>query len=403
MSLRILQVMNRVPWPLKDGGSIGYYNYTLGYHLAGCKVTVAALNTSKHHVQTLPDELTQIAKWITTDVDTSINPIDAFLHLFRKGSYQVSRFYHTAFTNQLLQLVQSETFDVIVFESVFMAPYLSIIKPHTKALMVLREHNIEFEIWKTLAARESNPLRKWYLGHLAQRMEQFEKATINRFDVLTTVTPDDAKQLKQMGCTKPVFVSPAGVNCQKFKLVKEVESSLRKIFFIGSLEWMPNKEGVEWFCKKVWPLIKDEYQLENCAIAGRNMPAYLKQFGDDKLSMIGEVEDAVSFMQDKQVMIVPLFSGSGIRVKILEGMAMGKTIICTTLACQGIECDNGVHLLIANTPEEFAEAIKRCLNDEKLCRQIGTQARRLVEEKYENTKVIEHIIDFYKHEIGISI
>lgn len=397
MSLRVLQLMNRVPWPLKDGGAIGYYNYTKGYADAGCKVTVAALNTSRHHVETLPAELTQYAAWHITDINTDVKPIPAFLNLFTHHSYHVSRFNSPAFLLKVKQLLKEQEFDVIVFESLFMAGYLDEIKPLTNALLVLREHNIEHHIWQLLAANEKNPLKKWYLSLLAKRLERFERNNLNKFDGLTTVTEDDAAALKKMGCRKPVFVSPAGVDCSKFLATHTGKNNY--LFFLGSLEWLPNIEGLEWFIHSVWPLIKNDPALGGCEVAGRNMPARLKQFSDDKLAMIGEVDDALAFMHDKQLMIVPLFSGSGIRVKILEGMAMGKTIVCTTLAMQGIECDNGVHLIMANSPVEFATAIKQCLNDETMSRQIGSNARRLVEEKYENKKLINHILEFYKQQI----
>src|SRR5689334_15168071 len=142
--MRILQIMNRVPWPLKDGGALGYYNYIKGYHDAGCEVTVAAMNTSKHFVQMeeLPAEVKQLADWRTSYVDNRVKPVDAFLNLFSSQSYNIQRFISPAFEQLLVDLLHEKAFDVIIFESLFVAHYIDIVRMHSKALLVLRQHNV---------------------------------------------------------------------------------------------------------------------------------------------------------------------------------------------------------------------------------------------------------------------
>jgi glycosyltransferase involved in cell wall biosynthesis len=395
MSLRILQIMNRVPWPLKDGGSLGYYNYTKGYAENGCSVTVVALNTSKHYVKQLPKELEQLAQWHLLACDTSVRPLHAFANILAGNtSYQMQRFYKRAFADMLIGLLKHQTFDVIVFESLFVASYLKDIKPYTKALLVLREHNIEFEIWDKLAAGCKNPIRKWYMRHLANRIKSDEVKALKLFDAYTAVTTYDAAKLKQMGCAKPILVSAAGMDLQALKPSIKAQSGC--IAFIGSLEWLPNQEAVTWFVKNVWPLVKNHPKLISCEIAGRNMPVSFKSYADDKLMMVGEVPDAAAFLDNKQILIVPLFSGSGIRVKIIEGMALGKTIICTPIAWQGIQCKDRTHLLEAADARSFALAIIKCLEDETFAKQLGINARHCAEENYENKNVTAMVINYYK-------
>lgn len=395
MSLRILQIMNRVPWPLKDGGSLGYYNYTKGYAENGCEVTVAALNTRKHYVSQLPAELTQVAQWHLVECDTSIKPLDAFANVFKGNtSYQMHRFYKQEFADMLVDLLKHKTFDVIVFESLFVASYLKHVKPHTKALLVLREHNIEFEIWDKLAAGCNNPIRKWYMMHLANRIRLDETEALQQFDAYTTVTTQDAEKLKELGCAKPIMVSPAGMDLKTLKPSANAQNG--RIGFIGSLEWMPNQEAVLWFIKNVWPLVKNHPKLFSCEIAGRNMPTSFNSFSEDKLIMVGEVPDAAAFLDNKQILIVPLFSGSGIRVKIIEGMALGKTVICTPIALQGIQCKDKTHLLQAADANAFALAIIECLEDEDFSKQLGVNARLCAEEYYENKNVTAAVINYYK-------
>src|SRR6478752_3255321 len=173
--MRILQLINRVPWPLKDGGSIMYYQYIKGYAEAGCDVSVAALNTTKHYVETIPDELTSIANFHTVKVDNRVKPIPALLNLFSNKSYNVQRFISHDFEKLLTDLLTRHTYDVIVCEIIFMAEYIDVLRKHSNALVVLRQHNVEYRIWETLAQGATNPIKKWYLNLLAKRLEKYEQ------------------------------------------------------------------------------------------------------------------------------------------------------------------------------------------------------------------------------------
>jgi polysaccharide biosynthesis protein PslH len=399
--MKILQIVNRVPWPLKDGGAIGYYNYTKGYHDAGCDVTVAALNTSKHFVDMnlLPVEVKSLADWRTTFIDNKVKPFDAFINLFSNKSYHIERFVSDDFKQLLKNLLQEKKFDVIVFESLFVASYFDAVANNSDALLVLRQHNVEHKIWETLAYEEKGFLKKKYLSLLTIRLKKFEISQLNKFDALTTVTQNDIDDFKNLGCTKPIFSSPTGIDISILK-VDDSNLELPSIFHIGSMEWMPNQQAILWFINTVWNNISEKFSELKLYLAGRGMPDSFKQFQNKNLVIKGEVEDAIKFIQSKQIMIVPLFSGSGIRIKILEGMALGKAIISTSLGAQGIDIENGKHLIIADTSEEFIEAISKLVSDIKLASELGNNARKLIEEKYDNTKVIEKMLEFYNDQIN---
>jgi len=399
--MKILQIINRVPWPLKDGGSIGYYNYIKGYHDAGCEVTVAALNTSKHFVDMnlLPDEVKKIADWRTSFIDNKVKPIDAFLNLFSNKSYHIERFVSTDFKQLLTNLLQEKKFDVIIFESLFVASYFDVVSNNSDALLVLRQHNVEHKIWETLAQDEKSLFKKAYLNLLTRRLKEFEISQLNKFDALTTVTLNDANDFRKLGCTKPIYSSPTGIDISRLK-VDDSNLELNTLFHIGSMEWMPNQQAILWFVKNVWNNISEKLPELKFYIAGRGMPDSFKQLQDKNMIINGEVDDAVKFIQSKQMMIVPLFSGSGIRIKILEAMALGKAIISTSLGAQGIEIEDGKHLIIADTSEQFIEAISKLVLDSNLATELGNNARKLIEEKYNNTKVIERLLMFYEEQIN---
>ena len=394
--MRILQIMNRVPWPLKDGGSLGYYNYTKGYADAGVDLTICTLNTNKHYfsISDLPPHVKQLGKWYASNINTDIKAIDALVNLFSNKSYNIERFYSQEFEQLLLKTITENTFDVIIFESIFVAPYIDKIRSKTKAVCILRQHNVEYQIWETLAKGANNPLKKAYLNLLASRMRKAEEKYLNMFDGITTVTAQDAEIFKSMGCNKPIFVSPFGIDMNRLDPGNQPQEP-ESVFHLGSMEWLPNQQAMHWFLKEVWPGVIAEVPSAKFYLAGRGMSDSFNQYISDSVKIIGEVDDAVTFMQQKQLMIVPLFAGSGIRVKILEGMALGKAILTTSLGVQGIDGEDGVHYSVANNSADFVKGIIKLLKQPQLMAEMSKEARKLAAEKYDNTKVIANVLSFY--------
>jgi len=167
------------------------------------------------------------------------------------------------------------------------------------------------------------------------------------------------------------------------------------VFHLGSMDWLPNIEGVSWFLDHVYPLILQNKNSFKIFLAGKSMPEYFMKLANDQLIVSGRIDDSKSFMADKPIMIVPLLSGGGMRVKIIEGLAMGKTIISTTIGAEGIKYTNKKNILIADSPEEFYSAIVKCTSDIKYCKEIGKNARRLAVNVYENEIIGKELLHFY--------
>jgi len=162
------------------------------------------------------------------------------------------------------------------------------------------------------------------------------------------------------------------------------------------MNWIPNLEGVLWFLENVWPDVSKRYPSLKYYIAGREMPSWFKERHYPNVEIVGEVEDALKFMYEHTLMIVPLFSGSGIRIKIIEGMACGRTIISTTIGAEGINYTHLENILIADQPHEFLERISSCLNDSGLMNNIGSHAREMVHLYYDRDRIIGKLLSFYQ-------
>jgi len=198
-----------------------------------------------------------------------------------------------------------------------------------------------------------------------------------------------------MGCKKPVFPAPTGFDISQLKPDRSgIEPN--SLFHIGALDWMPNLEALRWFMNNSWPIIHKRYPEVKFYIAGRNMPEEVKKYGSENVIICGEVESAIDFMNSKQIMVVPLLSGSGMRIKIVEGLALGKIIISTTVGAEGIGCKNLTHIMIADTPMEFAEIVGIMINDKDFADRLSSNAIAFVQEKFDNHLICERLLTKYR-------
>jgi len=399
--MRILQVNNKVPYPTKDGGAIACMNLIKGFSHLGHELTVLSMNTRKHQIalKEIPDEIKELADFRLVDVPARINAVDALFNLlFSTKPYNAVRFIDRSFSEELARILDEKEFDVIQLEGLYVCPYIPVIRERSKALIAYRSHNIEFEIWQRTASL-SKGLLKYYLKNLSRRIRRFEIGLLNSYDVLVPITSRDEGILNELGNVKPSHVSQTGIDSTAL-IPNARHLEYPSIFHIGSLEWAPNQEGLVWFIENCWTSLHKKYPELKFYVAGRNAPEWLKQkFEQPNIVFIGEVEDAYEFMNSKAVMIVPLFSGSGMRIKIIEGMALGKTIVSTPIGAEGIDVTDGKHLKIGQTSTEFVEAISELSGDREKFMEIGRNAVSFIHENFDNLAAAGKLIDFYKQYI----
>lgn len=363
---------------------------------AGAVVHQFALNTQKHHVDTttLPELFHGLLHFSCADIDTRIKPGAAIRNLFTKDSYNVSRFYSEDAQSALIEILKKEDFDVVQLETLFTAPYIPAIRNYSKAKISLRAHNAEHIIWERLAKYEKKFLRKKYLEFLSRRLKNYELSVLGQIDFLVPITPVDEAIFQELGYRNPILSLPLGVDLSDYPYNFQSMPSLVP-FHLGSMDWLPNVEGVEWFLKSCWPLIHKTFPDLNLHLAGRSFPEHILQANHPGVICQGRIENANAYMADKQIMIVPLLSGSGMRVKIIQGLALGKTIISTRIGAEGIHVQSGKNILLADTPEEFLTAMKYCLELPHKCMDIGRSARALAEEEYSNLTIGKKLLAFY--------
>lgn len=395
--MKVLVIGSRVPFPLHDGGAIATFNLLKGLSESGVSVDFLAINTSKHFVDsvTLHKEFSFLNAVDTYYINTDIKVHKAFLNLFQSSSYNVDRFTQTGFAKLIQSYLDKNAYDIIHFEGLFVAQYRAMIK--TKVKTILRQHNVEYKIWQTLANTKSG-LKKRYIQLLADRMGKFEKRVVHEFDAVVSITEADKLQTQNdLGYSGKIVSIPAGLIS---KTSQETTTNSQYIYHIGSMEWMPNLEAMQWFHNDIWPLIEQQNKGAEFFMAGKNMPSHFMQWNTQKFHVVGEVKNLKQFSADKSILAVPLRSGSGIRIKTIEAMMSGKAVVTTTQGALGLDIRDGEHCLIADDPQKFAEHCIHLVEDNTLRNEIAERGKKFAEQHFGNQAVSEMWMKFYGNVIG---
>ena len=382
--MRVLQLCPKVPWPPDDGGRVAMRVLALSLLKAGADVRTLSLNPLKHRVDpaSLPEEARPL-RLEAIDLDTSVTVAGALRSLFFRSSYNVDRFWCGEFEARLREVLRAEPPDVVLLESLFMVPYVPALRRGTSARLVLRSVNVEHEIWEGLARGERRLARRLALDHLARRLRLYETATLNEVDAILPVTPEDAGTYRRLGATVPVHVAPVGIESGSYP-DRSGHGDPLTLVFLGSLDWRPNLEAVDWLLRSVWPLVRKAVPRARLHLGGSNPPPGLGgRLEAEGVRLLGRVPDAREFLASGAAMVVPLLSGGGIRVKILEAMALGVPVVSTSLGATGLGVRDGQELLLADGPDRFAEACAEILSNRDRAVRIGRAGRSRVRESFD--------------------
>lgn len=392
-SMRILQLCKKFPYPLKDGESIAVTNLSRALTDLDCEVTLLTMNTSKHYFNPadLPRNYNRYHAIHAVKVDNRVKVKDAFINLFSEQSYHVSRFISKDFEDKLIELLNNNQYDIIQMETPILAPYLPVIRRHTDAPVAMRSHNVEHEIWQRIADNTVWQPKKAYLQNLAKKLRRFETGTLKNFDLLVPITRRDEHTFQDLGYRGPSVVTPIGINGTDYQPDLSSFQKPVSLSFIGSLDWIPNQEGLLWFLENVWPEVSRKHPELEFHIAGRNTPASMLKMKIRNVTFHGEVECSKDFLNAHSIMVVPLLSGSGMRVKILEGMALGKVVLTTSIGVEGIEAGDRQEILRADSPQAFIEQLDFAVKNKAALPHIGSEARELLIAEYDNLNIARRL------------
>ncbi len=395
--MKVLLLSNKVPYPANDGSSIAIASSVDMLLEHKVETHLLSLNTKKHFKPTpkIEAEKPRDVHFHALEVNTNITPFNAALNLVNGKAFHVSRFLVKEFSRLLEAYLEKHQFNWIQIEGLPMAVYLPLIKQHSSAKISLRAHNVEHQIWERHAANEKNVLKKRYIALQAKRLKTYELEVLQQVNALLTITQEDADSFKALGIKTDSLHLPCGINPAKYERQESHESETFDAVSLSSMDWLPNVQGAEWFIDKVWPLITEIRPQTTICLAGRDMPKHLLQKSSENLKIKGMVTNMNTFVTNAKICLVPLLAGSGMRIKVLENLALGKCIVATSVGAEGFPLTDDVEIKLADDPQHFAKAVCNLLDDADARDEMGTNAQSFAFEHFSNRNLGNKLLQFY--------
>ena len=392
--MRILWLTTMLPWPPDSGGRQDPYYTLREFSRLGHKMTSAVI----FHEGKIPDIPPEISELVESVHFIPGNPNSLLKRLMTSLSDKIPfkfRKYHSGEgVEKLYEILSGKPgFDAVVAYHLHLSPLLQdCIKKLVDAgiappKIVMRAPNVESTIVSKYSDRIDNPLVKIFASAEAEKMKAYETGILSEFDLVAAISPVDKTVFDKMTGGRANAVSiTAGVDIDE---IRPSDTSIEKgeVVFVGSFDWHPNVDGALWLIEKVWPKVLGKFPSAHLSLVGRKPPPYLEKAAGKNISITGRVESVEEFIQKATCIVVPLWIGSGMRLKILEAFAYGKAVVSTSLGAEGIEAIDGEHIIIRDDPDQFALAVIDILTNEKIRNKISSNARTLVEMKYSWKKV----------------
>ena len=397
--MKVLQICHKPPLPLNDGGCIAINNISKGLINELGSIKVLTINTLKHpfNLKYYDKQYIENTNIESSFVNTKINIIDAFFNLVKNNSYNISRFFSSDFNDLIIKTLKFESFDIVLLESLFTTPYIKTVRSYSKSKIILRSHNIEYIIWERLSMKNNNPFKKLYLRLLSVQLKNYELGILKKIDGIATISNKEKNKYLEQEFPLKIVTIPFGIETKNYKnKTKNREDRKLKFFHLGSMDWKPNLEAVGWLLDEIWPKIQKKIPNAELHLAGKNMPDLLFKKKNINVFNHSEVKDSSKFISDHDVMLVPLLSAGGIRIKIIEGMAHGKAVISTKIGAEGIEYKNQENILIADSSKEFYNEALKIYSGKTNFYKIGENAREHILQTYDQNKISKKLVSFFE-------
>jgi sugar transferase (PEP-CTERM/EpsH1 system associated) len=379
--MRILFLTQICPYPPSNGSAIKTYNILK--HLG-----------ARHEVRLLLFVRTEGEVAALRNIELSCRDIDhciirrsaksdlayAARSLLSERSFIISRDWRAEMQAKVLDRLNEPT-DLLYVDHLQMAQY---VPSGIACPVLLDEHNVEWRIVERFARTGASLARRLFASVEWRRLRSHELQACARADLVLTVTAHDRDILVEHGIASGKVVPlPVGVDTELLRPVRAASGSGRILFF-GSMAWPPNADAVSYFIQRIYPMVKAAVPEARFTVVGANPPSEITRLAarDASISVTGYVDDIRPYAESAAVFVVPLRVGSGMRVKILDAMALGLPVVTTSVGCEGIHLQHGEHALVADSPEEFAQAVTQLLRDSVTRRDMASAGRRFVEQFY---------------------
>ena len=322
--------------------------------------------------------------------------IHAIKSLFSKLPYSICLYRSKDIEDEITNIINHNNIDIIHVDTIGLIDNI-LDRINSKTVKVLNHHNIESDMMLRRAQKEESYFKKSFLVLEARNLQKYEYSFCPKYDLNIVVSDLDNKRLLDINKNIRTATIENGVDCKYFEHYYRGTNN-RGLIFAGSLDWYPNDDAMFYFCREVWPILKNRYRDLSLTIIGKNPSGRLCSVvaKEQNIFLKGYVPDVRPYIKQAKIFICPIRDGGGTRLKILDALAQGIPVVSTNVGCEGLNLKDGEHILIANTPAEFFKQITLLLSNDELCNQLSWNGRYYVEEHYSFSAIGNKLSNLYE-------
>lgn len=394
-NIRVLQLSPQFPFPPDDGGKIGISSILKCFAAKGFDVDFVSYASDKIHITDI-QEAEKYANIFFIEHSTKNTPERILASLFHGTSLYIRKHINSDVQRQLKKIINNNHYDFIHADHSAMCLLGLYAKSLTSAPLGLRLHNIEHKIWERYADSlpKNNP-KNWYIRHQANLLRNDEKYLLPQADICFPITEVDKRDAIQIAPNGNYVTASAGVYPDEWQIDTSIKRNPHEIVIATVYSWVHNVDGVLWFIENVFPRLKEVYPDVTLTLIGKNPPSDLQKYADWGVNIIGYVPKVQPYLNKAALYIAPLFVGSGIRIKILEAMAIGLPVVATSIASEGIYGNDEKGLFIRNGVEQWTDTIVSLLKEPENTEHLRAKAQSFIRENYSWNKNIDIMINEY--------
>jgi glycosyltransferase involved in cell wall biosynthesis len=292
-----------------------------------------------------------------------------------RAPFAVRKFTDQAAARQIERLFREKQFDAAVCD--FLSASLTF-PPRLRRKAVLFQHNVESILWDRMLASEHNWLKKMIYRVEAGKMRRYERSTVAQFQHIIAVSEQDRAYMSRFVPAERISVVPTGVNLGEYRPSPDGHAPTPLVVFTGTMDFEPNVDGVEYFCREIWPQVQKAVPNARFRIVGKKPVAAIQRLASAQIEVTGMVKSVLHHLEEAWTIVVPLRIGGGTRLKIYEAMAAGRAVVSTTIGAEGLEVQHGKNIILADDKEAFAEGVITLLRQPKLRERYERASAELV-------------------------
>lgn len=402
--MKILLLTPDLPYPPESGVALRSFGILRGLREAGHEIALLSFASPEPPAQSNP--LNELCATVQVVPLPSHSRRKRLLKMLTSGEADMQhRLASAEFESALRALLESENFDAIQFFGIEFGRWLPLMQAHGRgAKLVYDAQNAEADLQRAIALIDRKQPRRWlsalYSSQQASRLRRFECEICRAVDLVVAVSDADKQLLLQHRGAR-IHVVPNGINVDHYRPPASLLRERWQLVFSGKMDYRPNVDAMEWFCAEVLPRVRKRLPQARLCIVGRNPQARILALADEHTQVTGWVESVQPYLHAAALYIVPLRMGSGTRLKILQALASGCTVVSTSIGAAGLHGEALAALQLADTAEDFAEAVVALLQDDAARAETGLSAQASVRKHYDWSALLPRLLDAYRS-IGLG-